>query len=449
MDFSAYLTEVIPALTRYDWGAYVLPVSIVGLSGLLFACYLYRADLRQLPREFEIFTNTSYPAIGQQTTLRFSNFADDFSREHGGQPIVIADGHAYSAALNFAAAVKQCVESSQRPALEISSPQPSLDINLLQLPQKGDFVFTKGPFKGLSCLFPHIDLVTLDEPKPSNYSIVIIRGARISRIVVNESFHGFLYFEDCWIGSFQIKARESTPSTRLSLSRCYIGNLDMGSNGCSAFSMRQGGVKHIICPPPCLPPPVINAFEIDDAVVLHQAPRHVGEEQVGSYRDLLIHIRNHSSPFTQQLVAATIFHLERKGEPSFLRSVSFCYRIFSAYNTRPGRPLVWMLFSIAICSYVAFAFDLAVVTKVCNGKDVSWIAGLCDQGPLGQASRSFTLILNSFMNPFGVFSDNALVKSRTLSFNIVLILTALMNLVWVALTAFSVKTRFTGKASTS
>ena len=448
MDLSTTLSQAIAVATSYGWHPYF--AAFLGVCVLLFARHIFRSDSRPQPVEFDIFARTSYPQVEEPTTLTLSQFSEEFARKHENESLVIKDGRAYSASFDFIAAVKEYVESSKRPALVISPSNMPVDINLGQMKQSGDSVITDGPHKGFSIRYPHLSLITIKALESRIYTTIIIRGARITRVVVEGAFLGSLYFEDCWIASLEIEAHASAlPVLRVSLSRCYICDLNIKPNGCTTFSMTKGGIRGLNCPTTSQPSPVTNLFEIDEAVALHQEPKHVAPEQIGGYRDLLFHIRSRSSPLTQQLVNAAVLRLERKGDPGFLRSANFCYWVFSAYNTRPERPLVWMLFSVIICSYVAFALDLTTITRGCGGQEISWVTTLCDQSVQGKAIRSLVLAVNSLMNPFGVFSDTALIKSRTVSFNFVLIMIGLLNLVWVTLTIFSIKTRFSVKASGS
>lgn len=429
---------------------WLIPLALVGI--LAYSVYSsYRRHA--FPKEFELFCQTSYPAVQNQETLSFSSIQADFLNANGGRPMVIEGNRAYSPGITFAGLVRQAAQESKRPILEIGNVQVPIDIKLNGAGHKDEFDHAEGPYKGLRTLFPHLDRVTFENVNPLNpWLPIIIRGARILQVHISESFRGWLYFEDCWISSLQIKDCEPLQSIRISLSRCYIGHLNMGTNGCIEFSMSKGGIRELMCPPTHMPSPVLSILRIDETVILHGNPKHADEEQIGSYRNLLAHIRNRASPHTQQVISAAVFRLERRFDTGFLKLMNVAYGIFSAYNTKPGRPLIWIGSSLLLCFYLAFAFDLAVLTKECKGtviENVSWITALCGTDIFSKVYRSFSLVLNSFMNPFSAFSDTGLLKAKTFSFNALLVIAGLLNLVWVTLAAFSVKTRFTGKASGS
>lgn len=356
----------------------------------------------------------------------------------------------------FSEKVQQYVERSLRPKVQIaiSSGFP-IDINLHGLNHKDNSLYRDSPHKGNRLLYPHLDEITVErdgEDVSDRFGSVIIRGARILRVVINESFRGVLRFEDCWISSLHIKERNpSVAWTRISLERCYVGGLNLGSNSCIEFSMRNGGIKELVCPPSDKPSPVSHVFSVDNSVILHQSPTHVDEANIVNYRNLLIHTKNRASPLTQQVISAAIFRLEMKGDSGFLKLANFCYGIFSAYNTRPGRPLVWMLSSLALCFYLSYKFDLAAVVADCTKfiNNGGWVSEICDAGETGKAHRSFSLVLNALMNPFSAFSSKSVVEAKSLYFSVFLVFAGLMNLVWAALTIFSVKTRFSSKTSGS
>lgn len=421
---------------------------------LFAALYIYRRFFApSLPCDFQRFINTSFPAVENQPVLSFSEVAAEFAARHDGKYWIIDGGVSYSATANFSAHVLDLIEKQRRPMLTIDRVCGVMPINisLKQIEKDTSFDSISALFREPRMLFPQIDSIIFRGDSGSYTPILFINGARILRVVVDGSFNGWVDFGDCWIGSLTIEERQDKAYyNRITLNRTYVGCLHLFPNSCAQLTVHGGGLNGLVCPSISESSPVSRVIEIDGSTVLHSKPERYTEEAITNYRNLQFHAGNRANPLTQQIISAAIFRLEQKGDTRFLKVVNTCYRLFSGYNTMPGLPLVWVGLSFAYCWYLAFVFDLAVVTKSCSpfvAHQVSWASELCGSNLATRGLRSFTLIFNSVINPFATFSEAAPLKSKTVWFAVLLSIIGTFNLLWITLMIFSVKTRFTRKAA--
>lgn len=400
----------------------------------------------RVPKDFELYINTSFGRPANQKIIKASEIAEDFANRFGGK-YYFSEGNAfYSAGLNFSNLVRQSVEKQERPIIVVDRYNVNLPLTLnLENFDQADETVTTGEYKGCRRLLPHLESITFEGE--SSAFIHSIAHARIYHVIVEPSFKGIINFYDCWIGGVVIKERRPDSLLSLSLANTWVGGLNLEQNSCTTLSLNGGGVAGLSVPAAHLQTPITRMLSIDSKVILQGNSKRVTEDAVASYRNLLFHVKSRANPFVQQILSAVVFRLEMRYDSPFLKGANICYGLFSAYNTRPGLPLIWSVGSFLCVWYFASAFDLAVLTKPCSG---GWVAEMCNSELSGRVARAFTLTFNSIINPFSTFSDASLLKSKSLLFNLLLTVFGILNLLWITLSIFAVKTRFTSKgASTS
>lgn len=451
-----FLPLVQNALQTCDWltsSSTLITISIVVEPVLLMALYICRVSFSpSLPGDFEVYINTSFPTAKDQPILKLSEAEAEFLTQHTGQYSAAQMSFMVATYKAFSARVLNLIERKCRPVLIIDSVPNAVGVNisLTRSGQDKRFNFTTDAQKNPGPLFPDIDSITFMSGEGSNAQHHFIKGVRILQVVVDASFKGHVDFYDCWIASLKIEGRSATNWLEISLSRCYVGNLQLFSSSCSQFQVFGGGIRELVCPGISETSPVDRVIQIDGSATLHSKPERYGENQIANYRNLSFHAVNRANSLTKQVIGAAIFRLERKGDSGFLKFVNTCYRLFSRYNTRSGLPLVWMIFSFAYCWYLAFVFDLGVVTNSCAtslAQQSSWVSELCGSDVAARGVRSFALIFNSVVNPFATLSSAAPLKPKTVAFATFLSIVGVLNLLWITLMIFSVKIRFTNKTT--
>jgi hypothetical protein len=424
----------------------------VALALLLWTItFFYRARLQnRLPQDFQRFSNTSFPIDEARRVLRAADFINEFGAQNNGAQIVHVGNFVMHASSLYAGEVKTTVSTSGRPDLVVTSMPFPLDINLSGLSQKDDVLPKKRKRKEDRWLFPHIiNLIFQGPPADRAWTPIVIRGARILRVIIEDDFRDMVVFEDCWIASLEIKKRAAENAIQLRLSECYIGGLTLNEHACSTLSIKGGAITGIYCSSLVEKSPIRDALTIDSSAML--SPDSLAPEStVAQYRNLAGHIRNKSDLFSQQNINSVIYRLERAREKGFMRFVNTGYQVFSRYNTRPGRPLLWILFTIVFSVFVVYNLDAAALPKQCSflvTGNPTWLDELCTQTSSGKLARSITLVFNNFINPLSALSDTSLMRAKYLALQFVLIFSGLLNLIWATLAIFSVKTRFSIKGA--
>jgi len=396
-----------------------------------------------LPSDFELLCRTSFPRPKEQTILDYGEFKKQFLEKDVGAGV-----DKFFLERQFSNLILRSIEDSEFPCLKLSDVDGLISFDVNWMAQKGDFKLMQKPNKGKNFHSPHLDDLVFENTKcHENYAFIRIKGAIILKVLMQPSYRGKIIFEDCWIFSLNLKEREASENIRLTLINCHVSSLVLESNSCSSLEVRGGSISQIISPASHLPSPIRYLFEANDesAFFLDEIPKN--QEGVVNYRSLLHHIRSTSSPFTQQLLNAAILKMDRKNDPRFLRLANYFYNIFSGYNTKPGLPLIWSLIFFGVCIYISLLLDLSVSPKSCSMQEVSWVNRICGDDFISKVGRSFVLIVNAFLNPFGIFSESSFLKSNSFLFSVFLLISGLLNILWIALAVFSIKTRFTAKSN--
>jgi hypothetical protein len=240
-----------------------------------------------------------------------------------------------------------------------------------------------------------------------------------------------LTLRDCAIRNISCR---SGSKSRLVLTNCWIGQIEIGVESLIYFEMTGGGVGRLESPLPTQQNPFLGSASILNVKFSSDA------ENAQAYRNM----RHHLSAIHNQ-EAASIFHSAEmrtlfKQQNRLDQAFNLIYRGVSDYGNSTTRPL-WLFSLFALLNFIVFvATDGVTIPK--DVADTGWQLALHNVDNVGNILRSATITLTQIVNPLGIFGLKTLVTAKSLLLAVVNVVLCLFSTLCLAFFAFAVRRRF-------